>query len=195
MEIFMKNKTKLICFLALCGVINLVGGTLALVLHLPVYLDTIGTILAAAAAGPVYGMIPGCISGLIAFLTTDPFALYYIPVQLVTGAATGLLFSVISQKKRLLPLGTIAITLPGTILSSIITVVIFGGITSSGSSLLVQLLHHLGLNLTISVVVVQFFTDYLDRFLALTVVLFLRFILPKTLFSDLNFRKKTLPHS
>lgn len=187
----MKTKTKLICFLALCGVINIVGSIIALFLHLPIYLDTIGTILAAAITGPIYGMIPGLLSGIIGFLTTDPFALYYIPVQLAVGIMTGLIFSRIYQKKRFLPLGAAAITLPGTILSSIITVLLFGGITSSGSSLFVQLFHQFGLNLTLSVVLVQLFTDYLDRFLALTIVLVVYSSMPKTLFHDLRIQKKS----
>ena len=57
--------------------------------------------------------------------------------------------------------------------SASVTAFLFGGITSSGSTILVQLLHGLGWNLTVSVCAVQALTDYLDRFacLALAAVL------------------------
>ena len=45
-----------------CGVINILGGTIVLLLRLPVYLDSIGTVLAAALFGPAAGLVPGLIS-------------------------------------------------------------------------------------------------------------------------------------
>ena len=38
------NRTLKLTTLALCGVINILGGTIALLLRLPVYLDSIGTV-------------------------------------------------------------------------------------------------------------------------------------------------------
>ena len=49
------NRTLKLTTLALCGVINILGGTIALLLRLPVYLDSIGTVLAAALFGPAAG--------------------------------------------------------------------------------------------------------------------------------------------
>ena len=61
--------------------------------------------------------------------------------------------------------------------SSLITAFLFGGITSSGSAILVQLLHLAGVNLTVSVFLVQILTDFLDRLISLAAVLYLiRFI-------------------
>src|SRR5699024_11761918 len=48
-----KLSTKIITILALCIALNIVGSNIALLLKLPIYLDTIGTILAASLAGPV----------------------------------------------------------------------------------------------------------------------------------------------
>ena len=78
------NRTLKLTTLALCGVINILGGTIALLLRLPVYLDSIGTVLAAALFGPAAGLVPGLISGLISGMTSDVYAFYYIPVQLVS---------------------------------------------------------------------------------------------------------------
>ena len=64
------NRTLKLTTLALCGVINILGGTIALLLRLPVYLDSIGTVLAAALFGPAAGLVPGLISGLMSMRFT-----------------------------------------------------------------------------------------------------------------------------
>ena len=94
----MKHKitTYHLCLIALAVVINLVGGQIALILRLPIYLDSIGTILIAAACGPVYGMIPNVLSGLVLGMTSDIYSLYYAPVGILFGFLTGLAW----QKKK-----------------------------------------------------------------------------------------------
>lgn len=176
-----KFTVRQLSFLAFSASVNIIGGFLALSLRLPIYLDTAGTMLAAALLGPFYGMIPGLISGLVCGVTGDLYAFYYIPVQLITGLLAGIVF----QKKlprgfRLLPAAAF-ISLPGTIISSFITAAVFGGITSSGSTFFVQLFHGLGLNLTASVCVVQVFTDYADRLAAIAAAVVLFSLLPSSL--------------
>ena len=56
-----------------------------------------------------------------------------------------------------------------TIISSCITAFLFGGITSSGSTVLVQLLAKTPLGMVGSCFVVQFITDYIDRVLCIAV--------------------------
>ena len=194
------NRTLKLTTLALCGVINILGGTIALLLRLPVYLDSIGTVLAAALFGPAAGLVPGLISGLISGMTSDVYAFYYIPVQLVIGLVFRRLrpshtagsrsesLSLRSMGWKLFP-AALVISLPGTVVSSTITAVVFGGITSSGSTVLVQLLHSLGMNLTLSVCVVQAMTDFVDRMIVLAVVLV---ILPavSSAFGSLSMRSR-----
>ena len=60
--------------------------------------------------------------------------------------------------------------MPGTIVSSVICSVLFGGITSSGSTILVQLLAKTPLGMTASVFVVQIVTDYIDRLVSVFLV-------------------------
>ena len=62
-------------------------------------------------------------------------------------------------KKGVDPSAAAVITVPGTIVSALINAAQFGGVTSSGSSLLVQLLAGTPLGLTGSIFAVQFFTD------------------------------------
>ena len=159
-----------VCFIALSAVINIIGGNLALVLRLPIYLDSIGTFLASALLGPVGGVLAGVVSGVISGITTDIYSLYFIPVQIVTGVAAGILFRTTLLKKWKIFLGAFCVSIAGTIISACITAYVFGGVTSSGSSILVTLLHKLGLNMVASAFVVQIVTDYADRLISIAIV-------------------------
>ncbi|AIM25043.1 ECF transporter S component [Melissococcus plutonius] len=166
----MKTNNLKITIMALSIALNITLSNLALFLRLPIYLDTIGTILTATIFGPVAGMIVGFSSAFLMGITVDLYSLYFLPVQLCIGFMAGVLL----YRKPItwaLPLKAFLITFPGTLLSSFITVWLFGGITSSGSSMIVQLLYGLGLNQTLSVFIVQVGTDYLDRLFTVSVVI------------------------
>lgn len=183
-----------LCLIAMAVCINVAGGQLALMLRLPIYLDSIGTILTGVLMGPVFGMLPNLLSGVVMGMTTDIYSLYFAPVGILTGLATGLVRDWMlygpmcgsrakacgkgkSQVLRLL-LAALWITIPGTIASSFICARLFGGITSSGSTVLVQLLAKTPLGMTASVFVVQIVTDYLDRIISLCLVVSLLRALP-----------------
>lgn len=174
------------CVVALAIVLNVIGGQIALMLHLPIYLDSMGTIMIAMLYGPVYGMLPPLLYGLVMGFTLDIYSLYFMPVGLMLGLMTGLISKYFSLKKwRMIP-GAMLITIPGTIVSSVITAVLFGGITSSGSTVIVQVLNKAGLGLTASVFIVQILTDYLDRLLSLVVVSYLLHVIPSDLYRTEN---------
>lgn len=207
----MENKKKRtlgtyqICLLALAIVINVVGGQLALALRLPIYLDSIGTILIGAVLGPWCGLIPGLLGGLIMAFTGDIYSLYFAPVGMIVGFMSGLAHtglsglrrtddtSVNSKISRVLSLGHIngskdvavmigrafLISLPGTVVSALICTVLFGGVTSSGSAVLVQFLAaKTPLGMTTSIIVVQFLTDFCDRAVSLALVMAMLRVLP-----------------
>lgn len=176
-----KTLTHRICMIALAICINLVGGQIALLLKLPIYLDSIGTVFIAAVFGPLYGMIPNVVSGLLMGMTIDIYSLYYAPVGIILGCVTGLVYKKYHPKKWWILLVAVVITIPSTIVSSCITAFLFGGITSSGSSIIVQLLAKTPLGMVGSCFVVQFITDYIDRVICLYVVAVLITALQKTI--------------
>ena len=159
-----KFSTNKLCILALCSVINLIGGQIALLLRLPIYLDSFGTVFAAAVMGPFYGMIPGIVSNLIGGVTTDIYALYYLPVQMITGCLAGFVF------RKMPPHG-------GKDLGFFMHLCILR---------LVQLFHHLGLGLTASVCMVQGLTDYADRAIVLALTAVLLALLPSSVKAAVN---------
>ncbi|HGD5472144.1 TPA: ECF transporter S component [Streptococcus agalactiae] len=164
-----KSPARLISFISIAIAINLVGANLALFLRLPIYLDTIGTLLITVILGPWYAASTAFLSALINWMTTDIFSLYYSPVAIVVAIITGILIKRNCKPSSLL-WKSLIISLPGTIIASVITVILFKGITSSGSSIIAQFLHGIGLDMTSSLILVQVGTDYMDRLISLILV-------------------------
>ena len=164
-----KSPARLISFISIAIAINLIGANLALFLRLPIYLDTIGTLLIAVILGPWYAASTAFLSALINWMTTDIFSLYYSPVAIVVAIITGILIKRNCKPSSLL-WKSLIISLPGTIIASVITVILFRGITSSGSSIIAQFLHGIGLDMTSSLILVQVGTDYIDRLISLILV-------------------------
>ncbi|HGA1073051.1 TPA: ECF transporter S component [Streptococcus agalactiae] len=164
-----KSPARLISFISIAIAINLVGANLALFLRLPIYLDTIGTLLIAVILEPWYAASTAFLSALINWMTTDIFSLYYSPVAIVVAIITGILIKRNCKPSSLL-WKSLIISLPGTIIASVITVILFKGITSSGSSIIAQFLHGIGLDMTSSLILVQVGTDYMDRLISLILV-------------------------
>lgn len=90
-------------------VINIVVGQLVSILKLPVYLDSLGTMLVAVLAGPIAGAITGLLSNLIWGVVVppplgSPFAAFFAGTAVVIGLVTGL-FANRAWFKRKLPQG------------------------------------------------------------------------------------------
>ncbi|WP_288962440.1 LytS/YhcK type 5TM receptor domain-containing protein [uncultured Streptococcus sp.] len=167
----MKNSSiRIISFMAIAIAINYIGANIALFLRLPIYLDMIGTLLVAVVFGPWLGAGAAIVSALISWMTTDIFAIYFAPVAIVAAFIAGFLVKETSKSKDLI-WKSLLVSLPGTVVSSSITVILFHGITSSGSGILAQILHSLGIDMTASLVLVQAITDYADRLISLALVL------------------------
>ncbi|HIS48160.1 MAG TPA: ECF transporter S component [Candidatus Scybalocola faecigallinarum] len=177
-----KKRTSVtwMCLIAFGMVMNIVGAFLAMNLRLPIYLDSIGTAVTAAFLGPVAGAITGFFGSICSGFLFDVYSFYYAPAQILTGLMGGWLFSSgwLFRKGqegrkhfrhgRLLA-GTLAVSVPTSIASSIVTAFLFGGITSSGSTYIVVLLDKLGVPLTASCFIVQALTDYGDELAALAI--------------------------
>lgn len=159
----LKN-TNVLVFMSLCIVVNFIGAYIALLAKLPIYLDSIGTILSAVMLGPTCGAITGGLTALINGSTFDPISLYFLPVQVVAGISTGLLFKTKQFEgiKSIAKIILVAILV--AIMSAVVVSFVFDGVTSSGSSLIVAVLKNSGINMIASVFSTQIFTDLLDKF-------------------------------
>jgi len=83
------NSTAL-ALIPLAIAINIAIGQLVAVLKLPLYLDSIGTVLTGALLGPWIGLITGALSNIIwTLLGINPPAIWFAPVAAVIGLIAG----------------------------------------------------------------------------------------------------------
>jgi energy-coupling factor transport system substrate-specific component len=83
------NSTAL-ALIPLAIAINIAIGQLVAVLKLPVYLDSIGTVLTGALLGPWIAMLTGALSNVIwTLLGINPPAIWFAPVAAVIGIIAG----------------------------------------------------------------------------------------------------------
>ena len=164
----MKKMTTLKqCVIAMAVVLNMVGAFIALTLQIPIYLDSIGTVLVASLLGPMYGAVTGLLSGLLSGLTFDIYSLYYIPAQILTGYMAGMIYrKTRCMHGKVFPLGVLGISIPTSIASAIVTAFVFSGFTSSNSTYLVVVMNKMGISLVMSCFIVQALTDFCDELVA-----------------------------
>ncbi len=177
--------TTSLVFMSICVVINIIGGFLALALRLPIYLDTIGTVLAAVVLGPLAGMITGGLTSVVNAIGFDPTSIYFMPTQLMIGGLTGLLFKNHRFSGWRSVLSIALITIVGSMISSVIAAFVFGGVTSSGSSVFVPMLKSAGMSIVSAVFSTQIFSDLLDKYLSFGVAFAAVKMLPKSYMNKL----------
>ena len=161
---------KKVTLVGLGMALNIVGALIALTLRLPIYMDSIGTILIAFLLGPKYAVLTGLGGSIVSGMTFDIYSLYFAPVQISTGLIAGIMYQKSWLKGKKMPLGVLSFAVPTSVISAVIAARVFGGITSSGSSYIVQLLKQMGASDIVSVLVTQIGTDYMDKYIAVLLV-------------------------
>ncbi|WP_409304241.1 ECF transporter S component [Peribacillus sp. SCS-155] len=112
--------------------INYIGKLLAGVLKLPLWLDSIGTILASMLAGPIIGALAGAVNNIIYGLTADPISFVYAITSVAIGLAAGILFNKgwVSSWSKAVMAGLI-IGLVATVVSTPLNIQFWGGQTGN----------------------------------------------------------------
>ena len=156
---------RLLALIPLAVGINLAMGQFASATGLPVFLDTVGTILIAALAGPWIAVATGAVSQVTFSLLVSSIQLAFLPVQLMVAVYAGLVaarFAVFSTLWRTVAAG-VALGVLAATMSWPISYFAFGGVTSSGVTLVTTALSGLGLPLEYAVYLASLGTDLLDK--------------------------------
>lgn len=173
---------RLLALIPLAVGVNLALGKFAAVTSLPVFLDTVGTVLIAALVGLYPALLTGVLSQ-VAFVVTpggNATWLAFLPVQLAIGAFAafaarrGLFRSTALAISAGLALGVIAATL-----SWPISYYAFGGVTSGGVSVVTTVLNGMGVPLNIAVYAASLSNDLLDKTVSFTLVRVVLVSLPR----------------
>lgn len=151
--------------------INMIGGQLASMVKLPIFLDSIGTLISAVLLGPVIGMLTGLLTNLLWGLLTNPIAAAFAPVAMVIGLVAGCLAR--AGWFRTLPkvvVSGVIITLAVTVVAVPLRTALFGGVTGSGADLFVAWMHSMGQNLVESVAITVIGANLVDKILTAVIV-------------------------
>ena len=183
---FFKGYGRLTIFMIPIGIaINFIGGQIALLLKLPVYLDSIGTILVGATCGMLPGALVGAISNILNSITSPPTLAFGVLCILF-----GLLAGFLGRRgifrswwKSLL--SAIPFALIGGVLGAIITILVFGGLAVGGGAIIVGALVAAGMDTNTANFVAQVPMDVLDKVPTVLIVFAIIKGIPKRLFAKL----------
>lgn len=162
--------------------VNFVGGNLASTLKLPMYLDTIGTIFASMLCGPWVGALAGALTNVVNGLI-NPVNFAFIPVNVIVGLVTGFL----ARGKMFNTwwkwvISMILMTLASIVSAAPIVVLVFGGVTGGGTSIIAATLMAAGTNIWVAVMGSDGIFTVVDRIISFVIAwLVIRVIPNKTL--------------
>lgn len=150
--------------IAVAIVINIVLGQLVSMLKLPIFLDSLGTIIVALLAGPWVAGLTGLLTNLIWGLISDPVAAAFAPVAMVIGITAGLCAKFGLYKKWWgAILSGVIITLALSIIAIPIRVYMFGGVTGSGADFITAYLMATGRDLFSAVIITVITDNLIDK--------------------------------
>lgn len=162
---------RLLALIPSAVAINLAIGFIVNQLGLPLYLDTVGTVLTAALAGPLAGAVTGVVSQAVRSLSEGYIWLPFALVQLLIALLAAFVASRRGFRSFGLSLGWgLAVGLAAGALSALISYFVFKGVTATGVTAVTLLLTRAGLTLPQAVTLSSLGTDLLDKAIVFVLV-------------------------
>ncbi|NWG19025.1 MAG: ECF transporter S component [Chloroflexi bacterium] len=163
--------------------INVVLGQLVQnVLKLPIYLDSIGTVLVGILLGPLAGAITGLIANVIWGFTLAPSALPFAAVAAVIGVIAGYAGQYGAPRRWwLMALFGILTGIVAAAISAPIAAYVFGGVTGAGTDVLVATFQNLGASVLGASFAQGAVSDPLDKTITYLIVWAIVIALPRRL--------------
>lgn len=125
------NTATLVLIPAAIG-INYLGKLFAGVLKLPLWLDAIGTCLAACLAGPIVGAIVGAANNIIYGLTMDPISTVYALTNIAIGLVVGVMaYKGFMKNIKGALLTSIVVGFVAVVVSTPLNMIFWGGTTGN----------------------------------------------------------------
>lgn len=130
--------TKSLVLIPIAVGINLIGGTLCSMLKLPLFLDTIGTLVVACLAGPWVAALTGLLTNVFLAIVANPVNFPYAIVSVLVGLTAGYMARAgFFNKKSGIVAVWLAVTLVNAVSAALITSFVFGGATGiNGTSVI-----------------------------------------------------------
>ncbi len=156
--------TRMLVLMAIGIALNMTLGQLATMLKLPIFLDSLGTMLVAVLCGPWIGGLTGLVTNLLWGLIQGPTAAFFAPVAAVIGIAAGLLARAgLFRTPWGAAIAGAVIAVALAVVAVPIRIYLFGGVTGSGADFLTAYLTKVGQDLFSSVVVTVVTSNLADK--------------------------------
>lgn len=191
----MKLKTilKHIAFVLLCVFINFFGKLISDALHLPLWLDTVGTVFGACVLGPVCGAMIGATSNIMySFFWSD--AVYYIITNIVVGVMVGVFYKKGFFKDTFGVLSTSYIVALSAMLASVPVnfLISDGNVGNIWGDGMINLLKSLGMKKIPRCIIGEYYVEFLDKTVSVLIFYILQKIRNKEFSKAFKNRKKLL---
>ena len=146
-------------------------GQIASELSLPVYIDTLGTLLVAILAGLGGGLLVGTVAQVLSGMLRGYVWLAFTPIQWLIA----LLAAVAASRRGFRSVWSsaawgVACGVVCGAASSVISYSLYGGVTASGVTAVGALLRSAGLSLPVAVTIASLSTDILDKTISFVVI-------------------------
>jgi energy-coupling factor transport system substrate-specific component len=152
--------------------INIAIGQIIVLLKLPIYLDSIGTVLVGLLAGPIAGLITGGLTNIIWGVSgLNPTYTPFFYVAAVIGLMAGI-FARMGWARTLWmwALGGLITGVVAAIISAPTSAIVFGGVTGAGTDLIVAALRASGAGIMQATFGQGIVSDPLDKLATFVIV-------------------------
>jgi energy-coupling factor transport system substrate-specific component len=176
------QKMLALTFIPLAIAINVGIGAIVKALNLPLYLDSIGTIIAALLLGWRAGAIVGTLGFVITSIFVNPFAVYFIGTQIVIA----IFINYIGKKAWFSNIFKVIVSgillgIVAAIVSAPVIILIFQGATGNGAALITSFFASMGNQIVKSVFLSGFSIEPIDKTIQCLVAFFILKSIPKSL--------------
>lgn len=163
--------TVTIALIVVALLINIVAGQIVYVAKIPLYLDTMGTVLVGLVAGPWAGALTGLLSSLLWIPRGNAIYAWYWPVGIIIGLLAGYFGGLgwfKSWWKWLLAglITGIVAALP----SAFITAQLFGGVTGAGTDVITAAFRAMGFSVEMAALGQSLTVDLIDKVVTFFIV-------------------------
>lgn len=172
------NKRIALVFVPVGIGLNVIGGMLAGSLKLPVFLDTVGTILTAAILGPWWGALTGGLTNIILSLQ-NPMDMWFALVNVAIGLIVGFASRRFGFERWPVVLATgAAISVVAPVIGTFIATYLYGGLTGGGIDIFVGGLMKAGSSVFAAAFIPRIGSNLVDKMVSVVMVLLIIKALP-----------------
>ena len=198
--IYMNNTKKIskaqrwlpiVYIIVICVLLNVLGSRLNVLLGLPLYLDNIGTILAALLGGYIPCITVGFLSNLLKGFF-DVYSLYYCVITvLIAGVAVAFAHNMRRLRIRYILAAIFTFAFLGGVVGGVLTWLIYGMSFGSGfcADLAAAIDQSVPMGYFVSNLLAAFLVDLADKAITVIVALTIYKLLPKKLIENLRSRE------